>query len=53
MRVLAWEDAQGKNWLAYTDPAVLGHRHPDPGCDAALKHLTASLDALVREAAKE
>lgn len=53
MRVLAWEDEQGKNWLGYTDPAVLAHKHQAAGCDAAFKRLTISLDALVREAVKD
>lgn len=53
LRVLAWEDDQGKNWLGYTDPAVLANRQQGPGCDAAFKRLTVSLDALVREAVKD
>lgn len=51
MRVLAWEDAQGKSWLGYKDPAAYAIKSSDPKCDAALKRLTGSLDTLVREAA--
>jgi uncharacterized protein (DUF302 family) len=51
MRVLAWEDAQGKSWLGYKDPAGYASKSSDPKCDAALKRLTGSLDTLVREAA--
>jgi uncharacterized protein (DUF302 family) len=52
LRVLAWEDAKGASWVGYKDMATLGHAHPDAGCDEALKRLTTTLDALVREAAK-
>lgn len=51
MRVLAWEDDQGKNWLGYKDPASYAIKSSDPKCDAALKRLTGTLDTLVREAA--
>lgn len=27
LKALAWEDAQGKAWLAYNDPLWLAHRH--------------------------
>ena len=27
MKALAWEDAQGKTWLSYNDPAWIGTRH--------------------------
>lgn len=52
MRVLAWEDASGKHWLGYKEPAGLGHTLSAAGCDAALKRLTDTLDGLVREAAQ-
>jgi uncharacterized protein (DUF302 family) len=52
LRVLAWEDAKGASWVGFKDMATLGHAHPDAGCDEALKRLTTTLDALVREAAK-
>lgn len=53
LHVLAWEDASGKSWIGYRDPAGLGHTHPDTQCDVALKRLTVMLDELVREAALE
>lgn len=53
MRALAWEDATGKIWLGYTDPAKLGHRHSDGNCNLALKSLTVTLDGLVREAVSD
>ena len=40
LRALVWEDASGKTWLSYNDPAWLAKRHAlDP-------HLAASVDAL-------
>lgn len=53
MHVLAWEDALGKTWLGYKDPAGVRFDFPDPSCDVALKRLTVTLDDLVREAASE
>jgi uncharacterized protein (DUF302 family) len=53
MRVLAWEDAQGKSWLGYEAPAGYAMKQADPNCDAALKRLTGTLDTLVREAASQ
>lgn len=52
LHVLAWEDANGKNWLSYKDMAKLGHNHPDASCDAAVKRLSGALEGLVNEAAK-
>lgn len=50
MHVLAWEDATGKSWLGYKDPAGIGLNLPDPACDIALKRIVVTLDELVREA---
>lgn len=52
LRVLAWEDAAGKNWLGYRVLSGPGHTQTDASCDAAFKQLNDTLDALVREAAK-
>lgn len=51
MRVLAWEDAEGKTWLGYSDPAGYAIKGGGAQCEAALKRLAATLDTLVREAA--
>ena len=53
LHVLAWEDAGGKRWIGYCDPAGLGHTHPDTQCDVALKRMSVALDGLVREAASQ
>lgn len=48
LKVLAWEDAQGKTWLSYNDPAWLQQRH---GYPAALNANVAGLAKLVQAAA--
>ena len=30
LKLLAWEDASGRTWLAYNEPAYLQHRHSFP-----------------------
>ena len=40
LRALVWQDASGKTWLSYNDPAWLANRH------ALEPHLAASVDAL-------
>lgn len=51
MRVLAWEDAQGKSWLGY--PAAYAMKPADPACEAPLKRLVGALDGMAREAASQ
>jgi len=53
LRVLAWEDAQGKSWLGYRDPASYAMRPAGPECEVAFKKLMGGLDTLVREAASQ
>ncbi len=52
LKVLAWEDAAGKVWLSYNDPAWLAARHrlADDGGDGA-KAMAAALASLSKEAA--
>lgn len=52
LRVLAWEDAQGRNWLGYKAPAAYA-KPADPACEAALKRLVGALDGMAREAASQ
>jgi uncharacterized protein (DUF302 family) len=51
LRVLVWEDAQGKVWLTYHRPEYLAQRHHVLDNDAAVKTLGAGLAALARAAA--
>lgn len=52
LRVLAWEDAAGANWMGYADPDVLGDRAPAPECDPWVRKCTLDLDELVRAASR-
>ena len=51
LRALVWEDASGKTWLTYNDPAWLAKRHAlDPHLVAAVDALSAALDAVAKMA---
>jgi uncharacterized protein (DUF302 family) len=52
LRVLVWEDENGKTWLTYSRPALLAHRH---GIDRpeAVKALDDGLVALAHAATAE
>lgn len=51
LKVLAWRDVGGKNWLGYIDPLWIGQRH---GADAkaALAKMAEGLAAMVGQAAE-
>jgi|SRR5271156_4225206 len=52
VKALAWEDANGKVWLAYNDPAWLAQRHGlGPHSAAAIKAMTVGVDEVARSAA--
>jgi uncharacterized protein (DUF302 family) len=52
LKALAWEDEQGKAWLAYNDPAWLARRHGlGAGSDAAVAAMAAMLAGLAQHAA--
>ena len=42
-KMLIWQDASGKTWLAYNDPAYLARRHDISGCEEPLKKVTGAL----------
>jgi uncharacterized protein (DUF302 family) len=48
LKVLAWEDADGKVWVAYNDPEYIVRRH---GMDAALAANLAAVVPLIEAAA--
>ena len=51
LKMLAWEDAGGKTWLSYNDPAWLAQRHGlGHGVDPAVQALTAALGAIAKKA---
>ncbi len=50
LRVLAWEDADGQVWVAYTDPASLRARHAITDRDPNFAQMTKVLDGLTNAA---
>ena len=46
MKALAWQDAEGRVWLSYTDPARLKARWGIEGRDAVFDKMTGALDKL-------
>ena len=52
LRVLVWEDAEGRTWLSYNDPAWLARRHGlGPEAEASVKTLAGVLAAVTAAAA--
>jgi len=49
LKILIWEDAQGKAWLSYNSPAYLQQRHSIP---AELMQNIAIIEALASKAAE-
>lgn len=52
LKVLAWEDKDGKVWLAYTKPDVLKSRYSISGKDKIFQQMTGALDNLTNAAIK-
>ena len=51
LKALVWEDAEGKAWLTYNDPAWIAQRHGLGAASAtAVKAMAALLSAIVQEA---
>lgn len=50
-KMLIHEDAGGKVWLSYNDPAYLQSRHSVKGCDAALSKVAGALKNISAAAA--
>jgi uncharacterized protein (DUF302 family) len=52
LKLLVWEDADGKAWVAYNDPVWLGARHGLPASEGErLKAMAAGLQAIATAAA--
>lgn len=50
LKVLAWEDADGKVWVSYNASDYLKHRHAIAGKDDVFKRLDAFMEALAGKA---
>lgn len=51
MKVLIWQDTDGKVNISYTDPALLAARHGLTGKDETLQKMSKALDGLTSAAA--
>jgi uncharacterized protein (DUF302 family) len=49
LKALVWEDADGKAWVTYDDPAWIARRH-NLGNAAAVQAMAAALNGIVQEA---
>ncbi len=49
LKALVWEDADGKVWVSYNDPAWIARRH-GVGHAAAVEAMTAAMKAIVQAA---
>ncbi|MFQ5994658.1 MAG: DUF302 domain-containing protein [Acidiferrobacterales bacterium] len=52
MKALAWEDVDGKVWLAYNDPGYLSARHRIKDRDAVVQKMKGALKKFVGQATK-
>jgi uncharacterized protein (DUF302 family) len=51
LKALVWQDASGKTWLSYNDPAWLANHHGLSGeTEAAVGMMTKALDAVAKAA---
>ena len=50
LRILSWQDKDGKVWIGYTAPAEMMARHALTGQDAAFDTMAKALDGLARGA---
>jgi uncharacterized protein (DUF302 family) len=51
LRALVWQDASGKTWLSYNDPAWLAKRHGLSGeTEAAVNMMAGALEAVAKAA---
>lgn len=53
MKALAWEDAEGRVWLGYNDPAHIASRHGIQDREEVLKKMAGALDKLTNAALTE
>ena len=53
LKALAWQDADGKTWLAYTKPSVLAERFSISDRAKVIAKMTGALDKLTNAAIKQ
>lgn len=52
-KMLAWQDEDGKTWLAYNNPMYLKSRHTIEGCDEVLGKVSGALANFAKAATSE
>jgi len=53
LKALVWQDANGKTWLSYNDPAWLAKRHEIAGADRMLEAMSSTLAEMAAKATKK
>jgi len=51
LKALVWEDASGKTWLSYNEPAWIAQRHSVANAEQVVSKMAAALSAISRTAA--
>ena len=53
LKALVWQDAAGKVWLGYNDPAYIASRHRTDKCGEVVKNMSKVLADFAAEAVKQ
>jgi uncharacterized protein (DUF302 family) len=51
LKVLVWQDAEGKTWVSYNEPRWIAQRHGVTSTEQVVSKMTAMLSAMLRKAA--
>src|SRR5439155_26282033 len=51
LKMLVWEDAEGKTWLSYNEPNWIARRHGVRNAEQVVSKMGAALSAIARKAA--
>lgn len=52
IRMLVWQDKQGRTWIGYVPPAAMARRRGVPTDHPVIRRMGKALDAVAREAAR-
>jgi uncharacterized protein (DUF302 family) len=52
LKALVWEDATGKTWLSYNEPAWIAQRHGAGNAERVVSNISAALRAIATTAAE-
>ncbi len=51
LKVLVWQDAEGKTWVSYNEPRWIAQRHGVTSTEQVVSKMTDMLSAMLRKAA--